>query len=118
MMSENLLKELSELGFPLFKREEKSRADSVLARLAKSGDSRLWEGFPVVLANSVEKGLLNYENVLRQLKRASDKSKLNALLAMSLALYEVLGLKFSWTKKLLNSLSPGKRKILMILKRI
>ncbi|MEK6563440.1 MAG: hypothetical protein AABZ65_00220 [Candidatus Omnitrophota bacterium] len=109
-MSENLLKELSELGFPLFKREEKSRADSVLARLAKSGDSRLWEGFPVVLANSVEKGLLNYENVLRQLKRASDKSKLNALLAMSLALYEVLGLKFSWTKKLLNSLSPREKK--------
>jgi len=110
MKSKNLLKKLSELGFPLFEREEKLDADSVLAQVAKGGDSRLWEGFPVVLANSAEKGLLNYENALCQLKQPSDKSKLNALLAMSLALYEALELKFSWTRKLLNSLSPRVKK--------
>ena len=110
MKNENLLKELNRLGFPLFEREEELDADSVLARVAKGGDSRLWEGFPVVLANSAEKGLLNYENALCQLKQPSDKSKLNALLAMSLALYEALELKFSWTRKLLNSLSPRVKK--------
>ncbi len=106
MQNETLLKELSELGFPLFEREEELDADSVLAQVARGGDFRLWEGFPVVLANSAEKGLFNYENTLHQLKQPSDKPKLNALLAMSLALYDVLELKFSWTKKLLNSLPP------------
>lgn len=110
MKNENLLKELSKLGFPLFEREEKLDADSALARVAKGGDSRLWEGFPVVLANSAEKGLFNYENVLRQLKQPSDKLKLNALLAMSLALYEALELKFSWAKRLLSSLTPRAKK--------
>ena len=110
MKDENLLKELSKLGYPLFEREEKLDADSALARVAKGGDSRLWEGFPVVLANSAEKGLFNYENVLRQLKQPSDKSKLNALLAMSLALYNVLELKFSWAKKLLSLLPPRAKK--------
>ena len=110
MKSENLLKELSELGFPLFEREEKLDADSVLARVAKGGDFRLWEGFPVVLANSAEKSLFNYENALRQLKQSSDKLKLNALLVMSLALYNVLELKFSWAKKLLNSFTPRAKK--------
>ncbi len=110
MKSKKLLKKLSELGFPLFEREEKLDADSVLAQVAKGGDFRLWEGFPVVLANSAEKGLFSYENALLQLKQSSDKSKLNALLAMSLALYDVLELKFSWAKKLLNSLSPQVKK--------
>ena len=110
MKSKKLLKKLSELGFPLFEREEKLDADSVLAQVAKGGDFRLWEGFPVVLANSAEKGLFGYENALLQLKQSSDKSKLNALLAMSLALYDVLELKFSWAKKLLNSSSPRVKK--------
>ena len=110
MKSKKLLKKLSELGFPLFEREEKLDADSVLAQVAKGGDFRLWEGFPVVLANSAEKGLFSYENALLQLKQSSDKSKLNALLAMSLALYDVLELKFSWAKKLLNSSSPRVKK--------
>ena len=110
MKNENLLKELGRLGYPLFEREEKLDADSVLAQVAKGGDFRLWEGFPVVLANSAEKGLFSYENALLQLKQSSDKSKLNALLAMSLALYDVLELKFSWAKKLLNSSSPRVKK--------
>lgn len=110
MKDENLLKELSGLGYPLFEREDKPDADSALARLAKEGDSRLWEGFPVVLANSSEKDLFNYENALRQLKQPSDKLKLNALLAMSLALYNALELKFSWAKRLLSSLPPRAKK--------
>lgn len=110
MKRENFPEELSGLGFPLFEREESLDADSVLARIAKGDDSRLWEGFSVVLANSAGKGLFNYENVLGLLKQPSDRSKLNALLVMSLALYNVLGLKFSWTKKLVSSLTPRVKK--------
>ena len=110
MKNENLLKELSKLGFPLFEREEELDADSVLAQVAKGGDFRLWEGFPVVLATSAEKGLFNYENALGQLKQPFDKLKLNVLLTMSLALYEALELKFSWARRLLSSLPPRAKK--------
>src|SRR3989338_2743406 len=110
MKSKKLLKKLSELGFPLFEREEKLDADSVLAQVAKGGDFRLWEGFPLILANSAEKGMFNYENALHQLKQPFGRLKLNALLVMSLALYDVLELKFSWAKKLLNSLTPRVKK--------
>lgn len=110
MDNRNLLKELSKLGYPLFEKEEELDADFALVRVAKGGDLRLWEGFPVVLANSFEKGLFHYENVLRQLRQVSDREKFNALLVMSLALYEALGLKFSWTKRLLSSLAPRVKK--------
>lgn len=110
MKDENLLRELGKLGYSLFEREDELDADSVLARLAKGGDSRLWEGFPVVLANSAEKGLFDYGNALCHLKQPSDKDKLNLLLALSLALYDVLGLRFSWAKRLLNLLSPRAKK--------
>lgn len=110
MDNKNLLKELSRLGYPLFEKEEELDADFALTQVAKGGDLRLWEGFPVVLANSAEKGLVHYENALRQLRQASDRTKFNVLLAMSLALYEALGLKFSWTKRLLSSLAPRVKK--------
>ncbi|TAN62989.1 hypothetical protein EPN16_00485 [bacterium] len=110
MDNDNLLKELSRLGYPLFEKEGELDADFALAQVAKGGDLRLWDGFPVVLANSAEKSLFHYENAVHQLKQASDRAKLNALLAMSLALYEVLGLKFSWAKRLLGSLAPQAKK--------
>lgn len=110
MDNKNLLKELSRLGYPLFEKEEELDADFALTQVAKGGDLRLWEGFPVVLANSAEKGLVHYENALRQLRQTSDRVKFNALLAMSLALYETLGLKFSWAKRLLSSFSPQAKK--------
>lgn len=110
MDNKNLLKELSKLGYPLFEKEEELDADFALAQVAKGGDLRLWEGFPVVLANSSENGLFHYENALRQLRQVSDRAKFNALLAVSLALYEALGLKFSWARGLLGLLTSGAKK--------
>ncbi len=110
MNSNNLLKRLSVLGFPLLENEESPDANAALADMAKSKDLRLWEGFPVVLANSAEKGLFNYDTVKRRLRSPADKTYLDSLMAMSLALYKTLNLKFLWADKFYKTLSLNKKK--------
>jgi hypothetical protein len=110
MRKDNLLKRLSALGFPLFEVEEDQNANLTLADMVKSRDLRLWEGFPVVLANSAEKRLFNYDKVNWYLKKTFDKSYLASLMAMSLALYKVMNLKFFWANKFYKSLSKDKKK--------
>jgi hypothetical protein len=98
------------LGFPLLEVEESQDANSTLVDVVKSKDLRLWEGFPVILANSMEKGLFNYDMAKRYLKNSFDESYLNTLIIMSLALYEVLNLKFSWVNKFYRSLQNNQKK--------
>lgn len=108
--NDNLSKRLSMLGFPLLEVEESQDANSTLVDVIKSKDLRLWEGFPVILANSMEKGLFNYDMAKRYLKNSFDKSYLDTLIIMSLALYEVLNLKFSWANKFYRSLQNNQKK--------
>ncbi|GAG73138.1 unnamed protein product [marine sediment metagenome] len=108
--NDNLSKRLSMLGFPLLEVEESQDANSTLVDVVKSKDLRLWEGFPVILANSMEKGLFNYDSAKRYLKNSFDESYLDTLIIMSLALYEVLNLKFSWANKFYRSLQNNQKK--------
>lgn len=110
MTNKNLFKRLSKLGFPLFETEEAQDVNATLADVVKSKDLRLWEGFPVVLGNSAEKGMFNYDTVKRYVKKPADKSYLVSLMLMSLALYKVLNLKFSWADKFYKSLSADRKK--------
>ncbi len=111
MANKNLFKRLSALGFQLFGTEEDQNANLTLADMVKSKDLRLWEGFPVVLVNSAKKGLFNYDKVKWYLKKPFDRSYLSSLMIMSLALYKVLNLKFSWANEFYNSLAKvGKEK--------
>lgn len=98
-----LLKKLKALGLPLFETEKSLDANETLAEVVKSKEDRLWEGFPLLLANSLEKGLFDYKTVQMHLKGLSDKGNLRSLVLMSLALYKYLGLKFSYTDKLYHS---------------
>lgn len=100
MGKDNLLKRLAALGFPLLEVEKDEEANSTLAGLVESHDLRLWEGFPVVLANSVGKGLFDYNKVEECFKSPHDKVNLVLLIALSLALYKTMGLKFTWSDKL------------------
>lgn len=104
-----LLRKLKALGYPLFEEEESLDANVVLAEVIVSRDLRLWEGFPVLLANSAEKGLFNYAKVKGHLKKSIDKSSLYSLTLMSLVLFKVLNIKFSWARKLYNTLSLKKK---------
>ena len=54
MKNNNLLKRVGALGFPIFGAEEYQDADLTLADMVRSCDLRIWEGFPVVLANSAD----------------------------------------------------------------
>lgn len=105
----DLFNRVGVLGYPLFDKEDSGNANLTLADMVKSRESRLWEGFPLVLANSAQKGIFQQEKVVRCLKKQSDKSCLASLSALSLALYKHLNLKFSWARKLYASL-PEKAK--------
>ena len=100
MDKDNLLKRLAVLGYPLLEPDKNEDANSALADLVESGDLRLLEGFPLVLANCAENGLFDYNKVEEQLKSPPDKVNLSLLIMLSLALYKTLGLKFSWWNKL------------------
>jgi hypothetical protein len=110
MKNNSLLKRVSALGFPLFGVEEGQDADLTLADMVKSKDLRLWEGFPVVLANSAEKGLFNYDKVNGHLEKSSDRSYLASLVVFSLALYKFFNLRFSWADAFYKSLSENRKK--------
>lgn len=109
MKNNGLLKKVAALGFPLLDPQEEPDANSTLADMVKSGESRFWEGFPLVLVQSAEKGLFHFGKASVYLKKPVEKSALGSLLAMSLALYKFLGLKFSWADNLLAALA-GKNK--------
>ena len=96
-----LIRKLQTLGYPLFE-EEGMDADIILADVVRSKDLRLWEGFPLLLANAAEKYAIDYEKIKRHLKKSPDKSSLNSLILMSLVLYETLNIKFPWTGKFFN----------------
>jgi len=108
MRSDNLSKRLGALGFPLFERERVD-ANLTLADVVRSKDLRLWEGFPVVLANSFEKELFNYDEVNQYLKVSADKSHFDSLVVMSLALYRALNLKFLWAGDLYKTFSKKRK---------
>lgn len=110
MRNDDLLKRLSALGFPLFEAEEEQNVNLTLADMVKNKNLRLWEGFPVVLANSAEKELFSFDRVNRYLKKPLDKDYLVSLMVMSLALYKVLNLKSPWMNKFYKSLSMDRKK--------
>ena len=110
MKNNNLLKRVKALGLPLFAAEENQDINLTLADMVKSGDFRLWEGFPVVLAVSAESGGVDYAKVNGYLKNPADKTYLISLVVMSLAVYKFFNLKFSWADEFYKSFSNSRKK--------
>ena len=105
MKRNDLVKRLGDLGFPLMEATEESDANLTLADLVKSRDLRLWEGFPAVLAFSAERGMFDYEKTESRFTSSFDKLHFGLLVALSLALYKTLDVKFPWADKLYASLN-------------
>jgi hypothetical protein len=103
MDKDNLYKKVEQLGFPLLEAEEVMNANSILADVVKSGDHRLWEGFPVMLANTLEKELFSYSNAVEHLETDKEKTLMRNLVMMSLSLYTFLELEFTFADRLYNS---------------
>lgn len=112
MTDKNLLNKLSHLGFPMFEPEESHDVNETLAEAVRSHDTRLWEGFPVLLANAAEDYYFSTSEVEHQLNREKDKEHFHSLLLMSLSLYAFFHLSFPWANKLKKTL-PGKDKLLL-----
>jgi hypothetical protein len=110
MKNGSLLKRAAVLGFPLLGVEEDRNANLTLSDMVKSQDLRLWEGFPVVLANSAEKGLFDSDKVNSYLKKPFEKSYFSSLTLLSLALYKFFNLSFAWADKLHKPFSEARKK--------
>lgn len=104
-MKRDLLERISDLGYPLLETEKISDVYKTLSEVVKSSDTRLWEGFPLLLANVYEKGLLDKETVQELLRNIRDKAHFKRFILLSLALYKSINLKFKWADKLYKSLS-------------
>jgi hypothetical protein len=91
MTEKNLHERLEMLGFPVFEKNDMQTANSTLAEVVQSKDIRLREGFPVMLATSIEKHWFNYTEVLRHVG-PQGTAGLDSFIVMSLAVYEVMHL--------------------------
>jgi len=109
MKNDELLEKVSSLGFPLFRTEDDAGFNATLAEVVESRDLRLWEGFPLLLANSMNKGVFDHEEVKNALKKKNDQACLSRLLLVSLVLYDTLGLSLSGAKVLKDDLSDKKK---------
>jgi hypothetical protein len=77
MADKKLYNNLSKLGFPLFEPSEDPDTNETLAEVVKSDDTRLWEGFPVLLATAAENYQFSLEQVLKQLDTEEQKQLLH-----------------------------------------
>jgi len=110
-MNKNLVAQLRNLGFPLFELEKTFDVNETLAEVVKSKDTRLWEGFPVLLSNANKRELFSYNTVRNRLKHNKpDLDSFSQLVDLSLALYRYLRLKFWWADQLYEKLPVSDRK--------
>ena len=105
MVKKELLKNVNRLGFPLMEPEEDFDVNKTLAEVVKSKDTRLWEGFPVLLANTAREYKFDYEGVLKYLTKKESRENFHSLLVLSLALYKYHHLSFAWSYLLKKEVS-------------
>ena len=67
MNDSTLLERLSRLGLPLMETSNDFDVNMTLAEVVKSKDTRLWEGFPVLLVNSAKDYRFDYLRVMENL---------------------------------------------------
>lgn len=105
MADQKLLSSLSKLGLPMFEPVEELDVNETLAEVVKSGDTRLWEGFPVLLANATETYQFAPERVEQHLGSLAQKADFRRLMLFSGALFSLYHLSFTWWNKLKKDFS-------------
>jgi len=103
MKNKELLQRLGQLGFPLFEIDEALKPNETIAEVVKSKNTRLWEGFPIIFANSNKEHIFNFEITKKLLENKEDYNSFLQLIMMSFSLYKFLNLKFLWEKNLLSN---------------
>jgi hypothetical protein len=95
MTDRKLLTSLSKLDFQMFETSEEPDVNETLAEVVKINDTRLWEGFPVLLANAVESYQFTSEPVKQRLTRKEQKDHFHRLMLLSASLFSFYHLSFS-----------------------
>ncbi|WP_297766332.1 hypothetical protein [uncultured Muriicola sp.] len=94
----------------MFETSEEPDVNETLAEVVKSHDTRLWEGFPVLLAKAGESHQFAPEQVKQQLTTKEQRDQFHKLMLLSGALFSLYHLSFSWWNKLKKTF-PKKIKI-------
>ena len=105
MVNKKLFENLDRLGFSLMEPKEDFNANKTLAEVVKSKDTRLWEAFPVLLANAAHEYSFDNDQILKNLIKREDHENFQNLLLLSLALYQYYHLSFVWSNQLKKQLS-------------
>lgn len=105
MNDNNLLERLSRLGLPLMETSQEFDVSQTLAEVVKSPETRLWEAFPVLLANAARELRFDYQRTCDNLATDVEKDDFRTLLLLSAALYEFYHLSFFWMKQVQDKFS-------------
>jgi len=107
MTEKSLFERLSQLGLPLLETSDEFDVNQTLAEVVKSGDTRLWEGFSVLLVNAAKDFRFAFERIMEHLDSKEQRKTFHSLLQIALALYDFYHLSFSWTRPLKDMLSEN-----------
>ena len=110
MDREELLKLARRLGVSFLEKEDFVGSNIVLYEAMKSDEKRLWESFPVLLANAVERADFDYAEITRLLKNKREKDRFLRLILLSLSAYDHFNLKYSWIDRLRARLAKSEKK--------
>ena len=90
----NFYSDLAQYGYSLIHPDQVTDPNELLVALAKSKDLRLLEGFPVVLANALEKDAerLNLTATEQRLKNKVIRKRFDELVVLSFSIFKVFGL--------------------------
>ena len=117
MNDTTLLERLSRLGLPLIETSKEFDANQTLAEVVKSRETRLWEAFPVLLANAARELRFDFQLACDHLTTGGEKEDLQTLLLLSAALYESYHLSFFWMKQLQDKFSEQDKSLLKQVKK-
>ena len=109
MTDRKLLSSLSKLGFPMFETSEEPDVNETMAEVVKSHETRLWEGFPVLLANAAESYQFAPEQVKQLLSKKEQKDHFHRLVLLAGSLFSYYHLSFLWWNKLKKGLSKEEK---------
>ena len=105
MTDRKLYDNLSKLGFPMFEPSEEWDVNETLAEAIKSNDKRIWEGFPVLLANASGNYQFSPDQVKQLLDVKEQRKQFHRLVLLSASLYSIYHLSFPWLNKLKKKFS-------------
>lgn len=111
MNNRKFLRSLSQLGLSMFEPSEELNVSDTLATVVKSQDTRLWEGFPVLIANATDRDQFVPEKVDALLMNREEHDLFHRLMLISGALFSHYHVSFSWWNKLKKKLTEKDRKL-------